>query len=34
MINDPNPQKSQKVLYAIFPMKKLEIGVLRKAWES
>jgi predicted 3-demethylubiquinone-9 3-methyltransferase (glyoxalase superfamily) len=34
MINDPDPEKSQRVVKAMFTMKKLDIGVLRKAYEG
>lgn len=33
MVNDPDPQKSQRVVKAILGMKKLDIEEIRKAYE-
>ncbi|HEX3020450.1 MAG TPA: VOC family protein [Chitinispirillaceae bacterium] len=34
MISDPDPQKSQRVMNAMFPMKKIDIETLKQAWKS
>jgi hypothetical protein len=34
MLVDPDPRKSQRVMQAIFPMKKLDIAKLEQAYKG
>jgi hypothetical protein len=34
MMTDPDPRKSDRVMKAFLPMKKIDLKVLRKAYEN